>query len=282
VVDEYIRRRCAGKIGSKKVKPQTVRRELSYIIGCQNYCAGPHKQMFSPGLINALLLPEDGKPRERWLRDDEIEKIYAAARRLRPGRKISRIETYLHLGLNAAAREQAILDLVWDRVDWEMGTIDFDDGQRLPGDKGRAVIKMNNRLRSFMQELYAERDKSIPDSRNLVLRNKGALWATLQLVVFEAGLAPTEWVKPAKSAKPKATGISLHTLRHTAATRMCRRGVKPLTVARFLGNTLQMVLKVLVDDPEQARHDCLSRHSAWFDIGTPLRNQHRAGSLNTH
>jgi len=83
--------------------------------------------------------------------------------------------------------------------------------------------------------------------------NQADVWSTIQLVAIEAGFGGVR-PKILRSEKPKATGISPHVIRHTAATHMARNGVPLWKIAKILGNTLAMVEKVYAkwspDDPD--------------------------------
>lgn len=71
------------------------------------------------------------------------------------------------------------------------------------------------------------------------MTSKTGLWYTVQRIAIEAGLG-----QAAKGQALKATGISPHVLRHTAATHMARNGVPLWKIAKILGNTLAMVERV--------------------------------------
>lgn len=232
-IDVYCQRRSAT------VKPSTIRNELGYLIAAINFCTvKPHKLVepaVAEGVIDALKLPPAGEPRDRWLRMNEMEALHAAARAMRVGERLSRGERFLWLALETAARKEAILELTWDRVDFEMGTIDFNVPGRKLTKKRRANVPMSKALRSMLERAYREREG------DLVMDNKAEIWATVQSIVIRAGLAPKQ--KIATGTKPKATGISPHVFRHTAATHMARRGVPLWVIARVLGNTLAVVEK---------------------------------------
>lgn len=224
----------------KTVKPSTVRNELGYMIAAINFCTvKPHKLIepaVAEGVTDALKLPPAGEPRDRWLQPGEMTRLHVAAREMRAGERLSRGERFLWLALETAARKEAILDLTWDRVDFEMGTIDFNVPGRKLTKKRRAIVPISKSLRPVLERAFTER------AGDLVLDNKGEVWATVQSIVMRAGLAPKQ--KVASGAKPKATGISPHVFRHTAATHMARRGVPLWVIANVLGNTLAVVEKV--------------------------------------
>ena len=172
-----------------------------------------------------------------------------AAARLRRGPRLSRGERFLWLALETAGRKQALLDLTWDRVDVETNMIDLDVPGRRRTKKRRAFLPISKALRPVLERAFDER------GNDRVLDNGGAVWAAIQHIVVEAGLAGKR--KPLKRGqKPKATGISPHVLRHTAATHMARRKVPLYLIAAILGNSVKMVTDVYAkyakDDLQEA------------------------------
>lgn len=243
--DEYKTKRTTGKLG-RKVLPQTCRKELAHLMACLHYCSDPkyNKKMFAVSLIETIQLPEAGEARDRWLRTEETQKLLNAAAELRRGQtnRLSRVERFLWLALETAARKTAIIELTWDRVDFETNVIHYDVPGRRKTKKRRAVVPISKSLRPILERAYAER-LDPKNKKGLVLDNPGGVWAPLQHVVIKAGLADDR-ERSKKGAKPRSTGISPHVLRHTAATHMARRGVPLWIIAKILGNTLAMVEKV--------------------------------------
>lgn len=235
-VDEYERKRVAGCIG-RPAKPQTVRRELVALFAALNFCADPRygQKLFSPALIEKVKLPDPGEPRDRWLRTEEIQRLLAAAAEMRRGKRMSRGERFLWLALETAGRKQALLELTWDRVDFETNVIHLDVPGRKRTKKRRASVPISRALRPVLER--AKREKI----NEYVLDNQAPIWATIQHIAINAGFSKQE-VEHGK--KPRATGISPHVLRHTAATHMARRGVPLWKIAKILGNTLAMVERV--------------------------------------
>lgn len=242
-IDAYVNKRERDG-----VKPSTIRNELGYMVAAINYCTTKPHKLIEPSMakdvIDGLTLPPPGEPRDRWLRTPEIQALLDAATYMRkrlpsPGAdhdRLSRGERFLWIALETAARKEAILDLTWDRVDFETGTIHFNVPERKITKKRRASVPMSTALRPVLERAYRERQG------DLVMDNKGAVWATVQSAAIYAGLAPEQ--KIGSGRKPKATGISPHVLRHTAATHMARRGVALWIIASILGNTLAVVEKV--------------------------------------
>ncbi|WP_082143835.1 tyrosine-type recombinase/integrase [Nitratireductor soli] len=259
--DDYVSKRTSGRLG-RKVKPQTAAKELSYLVAAVRFCADPKRKLIDPSFVQKLDLPEPGEPRDRWLKTEEIQKLLDAARRLRRGDRLSRGERFLWLALETAARKQALLDLTWDRVDFETNVIVLDVPGRKKTKKVRATVPISKALRPILERAFEERlDKKRDDG--LVLDNQGAVWATIQRIVIEAGLGGKQ-KKPASGAKPKATGISPHVLRHTAATHMARKGVSLWIIAKVLGNSIRMVEKVYAKHQPEDLRDAVDAISGGF------------------
>ncbi len=86
--------------------------------------------------------PAKPAPKDRWLSREEAERLIEAA-------SAPHIKLAIMLMLGTAGRVGAILELTWDRVDFEAGTINLrttDTGPR----KGRAVVPMNAGLRAAL------------------------------------------------------------------------------------------------------------------------------------
>lgn len=117
-----------------------------------------------------------------------------------------------------AARIGAILDLEWDRVDFERGTINY----RLPGSvrrKGRAVVPMNRMARAALQSAHAAR---------------------LSGHVIEDGGKPIKSIRTGFSAAVRRAGlphVTIHQIRHTAAVTMLASGVPMQTISQMLGHS---------------------------------------------
>lgn len=233
-VDSYAAKRLAGRIG-RKAKSVTVRREIAYLVAALNFCARPPQRLIPRGVIEAIELPPGSPPRQRWLRLEEIQRLLDAAGDMRRGSKLTRCERFLWIALETGARKTAIMDLEWSRVDFEVGVIDF----ALPGQsvsmKGRTSVAISKALLPVLERAYLER------TNKLVMTNQGAVWKSIQLAAIHAGFGRQ---KVRRGAKPRGTGISPHTLRHTAATMMARRGVPLWIIAKCLGNSVEMIERV--------------------------------------
>ena len=245
-VDTYLLKRTTGRIG-RKAKPATCRRELLALSACLNFCAHPKRRLVAPSDLPAYDLPADSEPRDRWLTHDEIQRLLNAAHQLRRGKLLSRGERFLWIALETAARKQAILDLTWDRVDFETKVIHFEVPGRKRTKKRRASVPISESLLPLMERAFKER------VNDFVMTNRSEVWPTIQIIAEKAGFGNPQ-PKRKMGEKPKSTGVSPHVLRHTAATHMARRGVPLWTIAKVLGNTLSVVEKVYANhSPDDLR-----------------------------
>jgi len=151
LVDDYVEKRGAGAIG-KPSKPSTVRRELGALRACWGWAADPKRRLIRPEQIPAFDLPPAAEPRDRWLRADEIKRLLEAARTLHAGAQLSRGEMFLWLALETAARKTAILELTWDRVDFETNVIHYPVPGKKATKKRRANVPISTRLRPVLEQ----------------------------------------------------------------------------------------------------------------------------------
>ena len=234
-VDSYELKRARGQIG-RPAKASTVRRELNALRGCFNWCAEPKRGILAKDMLPAFDLPPEGDPNDRWLRADEIERLFRAAvrvsRRMDGGGRMGRGERFLWLALETAGRSEALRQLTWDRVDFDTRTIDLNKPGRKKTKKRRAVVPISAALLPALQCMHRER------VNNHVLDNEAPVWKLIERIARRA----------------EVPDVSPHVLRHTAATHMARRGVPLWLVAKVLGNSLQMTERVYAKHcPEDLR-----------------------------
>lgn len=128
------------------------------------------------------------------------------------------IRLALILLLGTAGRVGAILDLTWDRVDFDRGVINL----RLPDSKtrkGRAIVPMNGSTRAALDVAHK---------------------AALSDYVIEYAAGPIKSIRTGFSAAVARSGIGhvrIHDLRHTAAVTMLGNGVPLEKVSQVLGHS---------------------------------------------
>lgn len=116
------------------------------------------------------------------------------------------------------ARVGAVLDLTWNRIDFERGVIDL----RLPDGvtrKGRAVVPMNRMARAALESAYRAR--------------------LTEYVVEWAG-RPVRSIRKGYAAALERSGLgsmSIHQIRHSVAVRMLAAGQPLEVVSQYLGHS---------------------------------------------
>ncbi len=138
---------------------------------------------------------------ERW-----FEKVCAPHARL-----------YVELGLATMARPTAILELTWDRVDFERGTVDLNPRGRRQTRKRRPVVPLNDEAIAALKAAYQARQSAY---------------------VVERGAQQIKSIKKAFQASSARAGIHVtpYTLRHTGAVWAAEAGVSMAELAQFMGH----------------------------------------------
>ena len=140
------------------------------------------------------------------------------ARALIEGAREPHIRLALILLLGTAARVGAILDLTWDRVDFERGVINLrlsDETTR----KGRAVVPMNSSTKAALTAAHR---------------------AALSDYVIERGGKKIKSIRHGVQnaiGRAKIGHVTIHELRHTAAVHMLGAGLPIEKVAQVLGHS---------------------------------------------
>lgn len=156
--------------------------------------------------------PPKPPPRDRRLTRPEGEKLLASA-------DIPHVALAIALMLGTGARAGAILELTWDRVDFERGQIQYADPNDTARRKGRATVPMTQSLR---QRLLAAKKDAVTE---FVVE-----WAGRPVKSVKRGFARTV-------ERAGLTDVSPHVLRHTAASWLAEAGVPMTEIAAVLGHT---------------------------------------------
>jgi integrase len=137
--DDITRDACRAYIGARRklgISDGTIRREMGTLRAAIRWGR--------PTNLSTFVFPPAPQPRERHLSREEYRALVIAAA------KEPHITLFAMLALSTAGRAQAILDLTWDRVDFERGII------RLSGEsgarKGRATVPMTPEARNALLE----------------------------------------------------------------------------------------------------------------------------------
>ena len=224
-VRAYIRKRRAGEIGGRAkgganrgVQNPTVRRDLTMLVAALNHAVDEGRM--KRGDVPAIPLPPENAARVRWLKEDELARLFAAAAGISAERgRMCRIERWLFLAYYTARRKKAIEQAAWDRVDFELNTVDFDPPGRRKTKKRRGSTKMHPKLRAALERAHAERKPGdAPGTFSpWVLDHDGDLKAAFRVLRRRAGFGPD---------------VTIHVLKHTSITHMLRRGKTTWEVLR--------------------------------------------------
>lgn len=155
-------------------------------------------------------LPPEGLPRDRHLSREEFAKLLAST-------DTPHIRLFIILALATGARMSALLELTWDRVDFNRGIIKLATGQHKI--KGRATVPMNADARAALEAAYKAR------TCNSVIEYGGGPVLTIKKGMGRA------------AARAGLDDVTAHVLRHTAAVWMVQGGIDLATVAKYLGHT---------------------------------------------
>lgn len=181
----------------------TIKTELELLRACLHHRYGEEAP--------ALWLPPASAPRDRYLTQPEIDKLLAAI-------ETPHVRLFVILALTTGARMTAILELTWERVDFERGTINLDPPGRHKTNKRRTVVPMNSRAREALTEAHR---------------------AALTDYVIEWAGKPVASVKRAIRAAAARSGVecSPHVFRHTAGVKLAEADVPMSKIAQYLGHT---------------------------------------------
>lgn len=199
--DYTSKRRAAGKHDG------TIWTELGHLRTVFTWAKGARLIEHAPPVER----PQKPAPKDRYLTRAEIDKLLSVE-------MAAHIKTAIVLMLTTAARVSAILELRWDRVDFERGQIDLrasDIGPR----KGRAIVPMNNKARTTLEE-----------AKKAALSDYVIEWAGEPVASIKTGFNNAV-------ATAKLEGVTPHVLRHTAAVHMVEAGASMEEVAQYLGHT---------------------------------------------
>lgn len=204
----------------------TVWTELGRLRSAMNWAHKRRLIRFAP----YVWLPSKPPGKQRKMTYEEAERLVAAC-------VMPHVRLFVLLGFNTAARTEALLELKWDRVDFENRLIDL----RRPEPvnpltkavrKGRAVVYMSDEARAALSEAKAGR---------------------LTDYVIEWNGAPVKCIRVGFMAACRRAGIqgvSPHTLRHTAASWAASADIDMEKIARFMGHSNPNVTRAVYAKPD--------------------------------
>lgn len=155
--------------------------------------------------------PSKPNPSERYLTRQQ-------ARALRDASTVPHVKLFIVLAQTTGARSAALLQLTWDRVDFDRGLIDLRNPEIVVPHKGRAIVPMNRDARAALME-----------ARSGALSPYVIEWAGKKVRSVRRGLRVT--------AQRAGVGhVSPHMLRHSTAVHLAEAGVPMSEIAQYLGH----------------------------------------------
>lgn len=191
---------CRKYADARKVGPATLRYELSMLSVALRHANKPRK----------IWRPAAPERKSKHLTHAEFERWFE-------GVKAPHARLYVLLGLFTMARPTAILQLTWDRVDFERKQIDLNPRGRRQTKKRRPVVALNDEALEALEEAHKGRQSEY---------------------VIERGAKPIASIKKAFQAASERTGLHVtpYTLRHTGAVWAAEAGASMDELAQFMGH----------------------------------------------
>ncbi len=209
VCRHYIERRVRM---NPDISSSTIRTELAHLRSALSFC-------FKEGHIYndfMFYLPKASAPRQRILTLAEIRKILIY-------RSDSHIRRFCIIALCTGQRAGAILELTFDRVDFDKGVLDFSDA--FVSNKKRGIVYMNSLLRLELESARAS------NTSEYVIEYKGngvkCVKNSLKTLFRNLGIE----------------GASAHTLKHTAVSLFMNSGVSSSELSLMINTTEQTLSK---------------------------------------
>jgi len=208
-----------------RVSASTVNRELSCLKCILNRAVEWGRLDTNPVRVKKLKEPE---PKDRILTDEEIKRLLQAA--------APHLRQVLMVLLGTAMRKNEALLLKWKDVDFRKGFIYVGAADSKSGRSRKIPMSslVNEVLLSLRQGSKGEWVFSKPGTKT----NLKSIRRSFATACREAGIS----------------GATLHSLRHSAASKMVESGIDLVTVKEILGHaTIQMTMRYAHPTPENMR-----------------------------
>lgn len=204
--DQVDRARCRAYVNQRRRKGAsdgTIIKELSILRASLRWS--------DKSTAAIVELPPAPPPKSRHLSREQYRALRDAAQ------QTPHLYMFVVTAYSTAGRASAVLDLTWDRVEFDAGRIRLGLGEKRS--KGRATVPMTDGVRAALLE---------------------AKEGSLSNYVVEFAGRKVDSVKRAFAAAAKRAGVpwcTPHVLRHTAAVHMVESGVPIEQVAQYLGHS---------------------------------------------
>lgn len=209
------RNRATGAIEARRVNisPGTVWSELLRLRSCLNWAASRRLIPWAPH-VWLITKPE---PRDRVMTEEEVTRLIRSC-------QMPHVRLFVVLAITTAGRSTAILELTWDRVDFDAGTIDLRTKEVIDPltkkvRKGRSIVVMSQEARAALAEAKEGRRTDF---------------------VIEWDGQPVRKIRKGFSAAVKRAelgrDVTPHILRHTVLTWLDEDGIPMERISRLAGH----------------------------------------------
>jgi len=168
---------------------------------------------FANKLGAVIEMPPTPAPRDRYITRQEVQRLVDAA-------DLGHVKLFITLAWCTAGRHSALLELTWDRVDFEAKTVRLSTGAA-HGSKGRATVRVAEWGLAALRASYEAR-------------------TTPYVIEWGGNEKPLKSIKRGFAEAAKRAGledVTPHVLRHSSAVAMVGAGVSMAKVSQFLGHT---------------------------------------------
>jgi integrase len=205
---------AAGRVTSKgkqlPISVGTVWSELLRLRSCLNWAAERHLIPYAPH----VWIVQKPEPRQRVMTEEEVI-------RLIDGCGVPHMRLFVILAITTAGRTAAILELTWDRINFDLGVVDLRLKQEInpltkKARKQRAVVAMTEEARAALLEAKAGAQT-----------NHVVEWDGQRVLKIRKGFV---------AAVKRGSDVTPHTLRHTVLTWLDEDGIPMERISRLAGH----------------------------------------------
>lgn len=186
----------------------TVRIEMAYLRAALRYAAREKMILAAP----FIKVPAGGDARERWLTEQEIDRLIDGAVELH-------VKLFIILSVTTAARPSHILQLLWSQVDLDNRIINYRHVGVMQSNKQRPRVPINETGMTHLRVAFELRRTD-----HVIERNGKAGFKRIYKGITEA------------ARRAGLEGVSPYVLRHTAGVWMAKAGRPMEEIAALMGH----------------------------------------------
>jgi integrase len=190
----------------------TIRSDLAYLTAALKFAL--RKKLIAS--VPEIEKPPPPRPRERWLTRGEAIQLIAGAEEFH-------VKLFIALAIATAGRPKHILELTWERIDFQRRQINLDNPAVDKTSKGRALVPMNDLAHEHLT----------------IAKKAFDAGSECRRVVSYLG-KPVKSVRKGIAAAARRAGlkrVTPYVLRHTAGAWMAQANVPLAKIAEYMGHT---------------------------------------------